>query len=346
MGAHTLSDDDCRAALDAYEKHGQNKVHAADSLGLNRKTYEHRLNAAMARKDKLKPVTLPTFPDDDLPVRELIEISKKRFQKREAHASARKWSPIKVNIPGPIGLSFFGDPHVDNNGCNWPLLDHHCDLHRKTEGLFAVNIGDTTDNWMGRLLRLAAKSDTSQGTARKLAKWLLLESGVTWLANLIGNHDDWNDGAAVLEAMAGHKVPMHDWQAQFKLVFPKGRECKVWAAHNFAGHSMWNTLHGPQKAAHTKSEADIYAAGHTHNWAVHQEESASREFVYWLIRSRGYKFIDDHAEKLGHAGQQEGAAITAIIDPEAKSMAGFVQCYADMDEAVDYLKHKRRKARV
>jgi len=346
MTQAALSDDDCRKAIDALEACEGNKTEAAKLLGLNRKTFCSRLVNALARKDSLKPITLPEFPEDDLPVRDLIEINKKRFVKREAHATARKWFPIKVNVAGPIGVSFFGDPHVDNNGCNWPLLDHHCDLHRKNDALFAVNIGDTTDNWMGRLLRLAAKSDTSQSSARKLAKWLLLDSGVTWLANLFGNHDDWNDGAAILEAMAGHVVPMHDWQAQFRLVFPKGRECRVWAAHNFAGHSMWNTLHGPQKAAHTKDAADIYAAGHTHNWAVHQEESASKGFVYWLIRSRGYKFIDDHAEKLGHAGQQEGAAITAIIDPEAKSMAGFVQCFADMDEAVDYLRFRRKRAKA
>ena len=105
---------------------------------------------------------------------------------------------------------------------------------------------------------------------------------------------------------------------------------------------MWNSMHGAQRAAKMQSEAHIYAAGHTHNWAIHQEESASKDFTYWLIRSRGYKFIDDYADKLGHFPQREGASITCIIDPESRSEAGFIQAFADMDAAVDYLNWARR----
>ena len=76
---------------------------------------------------------------------------------------------------------------------------------------------------------------------------------------------------------------------------------------------------------------------------MHQEESASKQFVYWLARARGYKYIDHFGELLGHAPQQEGATITAIINPEAKSMSGLMQCYADLDEAVDYLKFLRSR---
>ena len=155
--------------------------------------------------------------------------------------------------------------------------------------------------------------------------------------DMLGNHDLWGEFSEILRAYNINCIPMEDWQAQFKLVFPNGRECKIWAAHDFKGHSMWNSLHGPQKAAHLKESANIFACGHTHNWAIHHEESASRQFSYWLVRSRGYKYVDEYAEILGHFPQQEGASITAVIDPESESEAGFVQCFADMDKAVKYL---------
>jgi len=136
---------------------------------------------------------------------------------------------------------------------------------------------------------------------------------------------------------------MEEWQAKFKLVFPNKKECRIWAAHDFPGHSMWNTMHGAQRAAHMKEEAHLYICGHTHNWALHQEESASREFVYWLARARGYKFMDDYAEKLGHFSQDNGAAILTIIDPDAASQAGFVQCYADVEHGADVLTYMRSR---
>ena len=134
----------------------------------------------------------------------------------------------------------------------------------------------------------------------------------------------------------GVGAPMEDWSARIKLEFPNGRIGKVHAAHNFKGHSQWNTLHGLQKAAHMKEDADLYVAGHTHNWALHQEESASRDFTYWLARCRGYKFLDEYADVLGYLPQQGGASIVSVFDPNAEG-SGFVQCFADVASAARYL---------
>lgn len=292
--------------------------------------------------NEIPEVSLPQFPEDDLPIEEIIESMSKRFEKRAAHKAAKKWFQIKMPDDRPIAMVFVGDPHLDDNGCAWPLLRRHIDL-MKTDGVYACNIGDTTNAWADRLVKLWANQDTSKETSWKLAKWFLTESGIRWLVHLLGNHDLWGDTAKIMREMGRNLVPMEDWQAQFHLAFPGGRKCKIWASHQFAGHSMWNTMHGPQKAAHMKDEADIYACGHTHNWAIHQEESASRDFTYWLIRSRGYKFLDEYADRLGHFSQDEGASIATIINPGAKSPAAFVQCFADMDSGIDYLKFLRRK---
>ena len=345
--------------LEVWRRH-DNIATAAREMGVPRNTFASRLERAKTAEAEGKLVgattpalEFPDFGDDDVPIDELLDIQIRRNRKRIKYRQNKHWFPIKVNVDGPIGLTWFGDPHVDDNFCNLELLKHHCDLHASTEGLYGANIGDTTNNWVGRLQRLFGEQDTSQMTARKLAKWLLADSGVTWMLWLLGNHDLWNEGEAILKEMNGHKVtmekepfpgtPMETWQAKFRLVFPNGRECRIWAAHDFPGHSMWNSLHSAQRAAHHQEMAHLYVCGHKHNWATHQEESASRGFVYWLARARGYKWVSDHAEKMGHAAQQEGASITAILDPDAKSEAGFISCFPDMDEAVDYLNWKRSR---
>ncbi len=354
MPTKPLPEADLREAWQAMQLHG-NKSHAAAALGLDRSTFQNRLKRAIEQFGPVAPaVELPELPPDDIPTDKIIERMCERFAVRHKRHRAEKWFPVKVNIDGPIGLTFFGDPHVDDDGCNWPLLRHHCELHGRTPALFGVNIGDTTNNWTGRLQRLFAHQETSQATAYKLAKWLLFESGIDWLIWLLGNHDMWNDGAEVFRQMSAQIVEMKrepwpdapkqsEWQARFKLVFPNDRECRIWAAHNFPGYSQWNAMHGLLKAAKMKAPAHIFAAGHHHNWGLVQEESAAREFVFNLVRSRGYKFIDHHAEMLGHDPQQEGASVTAIIDPDSRTESGFVTCFADMDEAVDYLEFKRRK---
>lgn len=339
-----MSEQVLREAVAAYEAAGRNKAAAARELGLSRSTLRSRLQLALESDLAEEPrrVEYPEFGDDDTPIEDIIDFQRKRFEKRYMHHRSKEWFPVKVNLDGPIGVTFFGDPHVDDDGCCWPLLLRHCELHRQTEGLFGVNIGDATNNWAGRLVRLYAEQETGRKTAQRLARWFLADSGVTWLCWLMGNHDMWAQGSEILRLMNTTALPMEDWQARFRLVFPKGLEAHIWAAHNFKGHSLWNTLHGPQRAAHTKAEAHLYVCGDTHNWALHQEESASRDFTYWLARCRGYKFIDHYAEQLGHDSQQEGASITAIINPEARSMSDFIHCFADMERAVDYLGYLRR----
>ena len=339
---------DAHQLISALNQANGNASHAADALDMPRSTFREQIKRAKSIVEDGTPATAgdivhPQFADDDITVEENIEIMKKRFLKRIEHHASKKWFPVRIQKEGAVGLSFWGDPHVDDDGCHWPMLEHHCDLHRKTDGLYGVSVGDHTNNWVGRLARLYDSQETSKKTARKLAHWFLdpEKSGIDWAVIVMGNHDLWGDGADLLRAMSTTAVPMEDWSAQFKIVLPK-TEVRVWCSHQFPGSSLWHSLHGMQRAALMKDWAHIYVGGHTHNWGIHQEENAHRDFVYWLCRSRGYKFIDEYADRLGFAEQQEGASITAIINPDAKSMSGLIQCYADMDQAVDYLNFLRR----
>lgn len=333
-------------------------VQAARAVGVVRSTFQSRLREAETRgflnrqggrlnpnkpKFETKDIIFPDLPSSELPPEELIEQAAQRFEGHRTARDARRWMEIKVKSNKPFGLAFVGDPHLDSNGCNWPLLRGHIKLLAETDGLHAVNLGDLTDNWVGRLVRLYADQEMSKKQAWKLAKYFLRDAKIKWLCHILGNHDAWNDGPYLIKANATPIVPVEDWQSRFQLTFPNGSRVRIHAAHNFPGNSIWNPMHGPQKAAMLLEQADIYAAGDKHTWAVNQGENANRDYVYHLIRARGYKAIDSYADNLGYSSQRYGATITAIIDPGGTG-ASRIRCFADLEEASEFLAWKRGRS--
>lgn len=328
----------------AYNETGSYRA-AARSLNMAITTVKDRLRRAgiTAPNQALETEELvfPELPSSELPAEKLIEQACARFETHLTARDARRWFEIKVKSNKPIGVCFLGDPHIDNNGCNWPLLRDHIRILEHTDGLFAVGIGDLTDNWTGRLVRLYADQEMSKKQAWKLAKYLLKETKVKWLCHLLGNHDTWGDGEYLIKANVTPIVPVCDWQARFKLMFPNGKDVRIHAAHDFPGTSIWNKMHGPLKASMLRERADIFACGHKHEWSCVEGENADRDFIYWLIRSRGYKFIDSYADRLGYPTQRYGASITAIIDPNTDGPAR-IRCFPELAEAADFLTWKRR----
>ncbi len=355
MPTRGLPDGLAQQAADVRAKCSSDKE-AANAIGISRPAFIKRLRIARQRgyapasvaprgtlaAQPMPEVTFPDLPSSELEPDELIEQAAVRFERHASARDARRWMEIKVKSTDPIGLAFVGDPHLDNNGCNWPLLREHIRILRDTPGLYATNLGDLTDNWVGRLIRLYADQEMSKKQAWKLGKYFLRDAGIKWMCHIIGNHDAWNDGPYLIKANAAPIVPVEDWQSRFQLVFPRGKPVRIHAAHNFQGSSIWNPMHGPQKASMLLEDADIYAAGDRHNWAINQSENANRGFVYHLIRARGYKFIDSYSDNLGHTSQKYGATVTAIINPLAEDVSRIV-CFADLEEAARYLTYLRAK---
>ncbi len=346
-----LTDEQCMQGLKALRTFGSFKG-ASEATGIARQTIRRWVEEAKVRglappSDGGCEIELPDFPADDIPIERVIDLMVERSKLRAESYEAHTWFPVKVNDDKPIGILWFGDPHIDDNGCDWTLLKRYAELCASTPGLYGANIGDTTNNWAGRLAALYAKQDTSVKTARRLASWFMLDSGIKWLLWLIGNHDQWGDGAEILAQMAAkhktQKIVCHDWEARFVLQFKNGCEIRVNAAHDFPGNSMWNPLHGAVKTAKQGDKIDLLVCGHKHNWAVSQWEMAAQGNVPVMIRVKGFKTYDDYATKLGHYEQKEGSAILTIIDPNATSRAGRVTAYADVEAGVEYLKWLRSR---
>ena len=334
--AKSLSDEDLRQALRAEKTHNTT-ASAAASLGLPTTTYQARLRVAKSRTLTEDRPELPTFPDDDVDAEEILDSMSNRFAQRLRHEQARKWFEIKMPNDEPCALVVVGDPHIGSNGCNVPLLRRDVEIMANTPNVYAMNIGDTVDNWGGRLIRAYADNDVSRQTERRLARWFLQDANVPWLVWTLGNHDTMDgEFATYLKTLNAEKIVMVDWQAEFKLVFPNQREIKINAAHNHKGTSIYNKLHGQKRAALWGADADIYVAGHHHECAITQEETDDNRWIT-LARARGYKYIDDWATMHGFPVGNVGASIMFVIDPDATSAAGLIIPFADISVGAKYL---------
>ena len=344
------------AALEAMAAYNNNITEAANALGIPRTTLSYRLRCAgWVRTDAMiegadpsnsyttkdGSITIPILPDEDLSPDELVERMTDSFNRKKENHESRRWIPLKVNSNLPIGLAWLGDPHVDDDGCDWPMLRRHVKCIQETEGLHGCSIGDVSNNWVGRLAALYANQSATAKEAWKLVEWLIKE--IDPLILIAGNHDMWSGAGDPVNWMKKPHTVYEDWSARIQLSFPNGTNTRLIAAHDMAGHSMWNQLHGPMKQAKFLQNADFYIAGHKHTWALSQIELPEANRTPWLARARGYKFFDDYAVKLSLEEQHYGHAIAMIIDPNEESPVRRVTCFADLEEGADYLNYKRAK---
>lgn len=348
MSAPPASRDDLHKAVSALAQFGSQRK-AAASLGISRSTLRSRLEAAELRgisheteERSEAPFSIPQFPEDGLPAEVILEHMAQRSEADRKRRDAMHWFPITMRDPGPMAICWFGDPHLGNNGCDIRRLLRDVEAVAKTPHCYGANIGDTVDNWGGRLIRLYADNDVSRATERKLASWFLKDSGISWLVWLLGNHDVM-DGAlsAHMQAVGAGIIQMNDWRARFRLVWPGGQEVRIDAAHNHKGHSMWNDLHGQERAAVMDEPADLFIAGHHHTWGLKQKELAGGRVVS-LARARGYKFGDDHAERNGFFEHKHGCSIVTVIDPNAEPIER-IKLFGDVMAGLNHLDWARER---
>ena len=350
MPAHRLSDKVLREALDAVDAHEGNISAASRALGIGRSTFEGRYKTALQRFEieRALPegsaedgeVTLPVFPDDDIEATEILDHLSKRWERKQQSEEAKRWFEIKINSDDCYGLAVVGDPHLGVQ-CNVPLLRRDVDIMATTPGIGCVNIGDVTNNWSGygRLAQLYSEEDMSRPTERKLAKWFL--EACPWVVWLEGNHDAMHGELSVyLRSVNVKQIPMLDWAAKFKLVFPSA-EIRVDAAHNHKGTSLYNPLHGQKRADLWGEDADIFVAGHHHTWALAQSERTDGSCVVYA-RCRGYKWHDEYARRHGFNEENYGSSILFVIDPKAPPNTR-VKPFADLAEGAEFLAWKRSR---
>ncbi len=282
-------------------------------------------------------------PDEDIDIKELIKYRNKRYNKKYSAYEQKKLIDIAININGPIGICHFGDPHVDDDGTNLAEIFDLCDLIESTDGMFAGNLGDVQNNWVGRLQALHGQQATTAKESWALTEYFLEK--LTWLYLIAGNHDVWSgDGDPLDFIMRGKPTIYQQHGARMNLVFPNGRTVRINARHQFKGHSMWNTAHAISRAVQTGWRDHILTAGHIHVSGYQVLKDPASGLISHAIQVASFKNMDSYADKLGLDDRNIFNAPVTIIDPAYEDNDNrLITTFFNPYEGAEYLKYKRKK---
>jgi len=356
-GPNKLTDETKRETIEAIERADGKLITGANSLNMDRGTFRNRVLRCVfdgyltkdydvtpqGRRFLNKEFHVEELPSEIPPVEELWERRIKEFDLKDKAEKARRLIPVKVNMDGPIGILHMGDPHVDDPGTDARKLLQDVDLINSTEGLFGANVGDLHNNWIGRIAHLYGQQSTSA-----LEAWALVDDfvkSVRWLYLIGGNHDVWSGSGDPLRWITKHQgIVFEDWGARLNLMLPNGKQVRINARHDFTGHSMWNTAHGPAKAVQMGWRDHILTCGHKHTSGYQILKCPSTGLVSHALRIAGYKIHDRYAKEKDLPNQNITPAVVTIIDPEyADDDPRLITTIHDAEEGADYLTWKRNK---
>lgn len=300
-----------------------------------RVAYEHKIVH--------KTHEIPDLPDVDIPVEEIIEQRKREFAQKRAHEEAHRLIPVNIKTKGAIGILHFGDPHVDDDGTDIETLEHHMRLTHEVPGLFGANVGDTTNNWVGRLARLYGQQNMGRARAIKVAEWFI--KNTNWLYMIGGNHDGWSGDDDPIKWIAKQNLAMYrSSEARMELRFPKGEPFRINARHDFAGDSQWNPAHGLMKAFQLGVRDHLFVAGHKHVSAHAVMKDPDSGITGHALRVSSYKLYDRYAKEKGFRDQTLSPCAVTVIDPLLPDAhPDRCKVFWDADKGVEYLTFLRNR---
>lgn len=315
--ANSCDYDEFLQELTKLRAQGKTDAEVAAALGLaDQRALYRRLQKLGMKLSDFPRGTAPLVSrirSANMSYQELKADRKRTWNRKRNHEADLAALTLTLPISGPYGIVFLGDPHVDDDGCDWDQLDRHIGIIRDTDGLYAANLGDTTNNWIGRLERLYAHQRTTAAEARILAEGFIRELDGKWLFNLGGNHDLWSGSddplPAICEAARSTYVPIGG-----KIRIRQGRHVlDVNARHTFPGNSMWNTAHGAARSILMGNIEHITVCGHKHTTG-HNVVKAPNDRICHAIQVASYKLIDSYAKEGGFRDNSISPACVVIVD--------------------------------
>jgi len=314
----------------------------ARRLNISRATVQKYLKRHETKGSFGPDMQMPEPPRDDESVDELLERKKNLFRRKKAGQDFRKLIEIAVKHSGPVAITFHGDPHVDDDGCDIEALEREVEIIDNTPAMYSLHVGDITNNWVGRLARLYAHQTTTARQAIKLTEWLINRRKV--LAVVGGNHDCWNQGMDILGfIMRQNSGVLNAHGVRLALNFENGKQIRIHARHDFKGRSQYNPNHGHRREQLWGGNRDhIYVSGHRHSDAASVIPQADGT-CSWSFLVSGYKVIDDYAHENGFHETRMGPSVTVVINPNAGNEAELVKPFWDVELAADYLTFLRGK---
>jgi len=289
------------------------------------------------KKEKKSPPSI----DEDYDIEDLLK-EKIKIQDKKQKAFNRHRKTLNFPHSDPMGFILFGDPHLDDNGCDIRLLLSHIESCKK-EGkphpnIIAATVGDILNSWVGRLIKLYKNQKTTVDESWILAEWFFEEFD-RWLI-VGGNHDSWTI----------------QYMDPFQWIFDKSKKIIAYAPdelkisirwedvdiepiewiirHDFTGRSLYHPTHGPNREAQL-SNAHLFTAGHIHQWGILTTEQRD-ERITTSLRVRGYKRNDSFAMQKGFFEQKYGASCFIVMDPHSPPDSR-ISVFWNVQSGVEYL---------
>ena len=301
--------------------------------------------------ERPKPIHVTEEESDvGLEERTIGELIQSRIQASERKARRFSKHNRKLTLPAePRGIICLGDPHVDNEGCDFKQLYDDVKLMQSTEGILASCVGDMQDHWVGRMGRLYAESSATAKDGWMLSEWLL--KSMQFIALVGGNHDSWSqvpghDPYTWLTRACGVMTYAPD-ELRLTLHWKDHPDLEpvVWILrHDFKGRSWFHPTHGPMKEGLLDGRAHLLTAGHIHSWGQLTTEHRHQRVTH-AIRVRGYKRNDSYAKEKGFHEQDYGASVLIVIDPKDEG-PGRISVFWDLEKGCEFLTHLREMREV
>ena len=336
MITNSLSHDEIEKTRLAYQTTGTIKG-SAKMLGIAHRTMQHRMK--YIREDKPK-FTAPELPSSLPSIEELLEQRTAQGDRSLAAEDARHLIPIDIHIDGPYALWIWGDPHLDDNGCNLRLLREHVEL-AKHPAIYSCQIGDICNFWprVGRLAALYAQQSTTIHEAIMLAEWFLSQHEQLFV--ILGNHDCWQGSGLEnpLNWIMRHAGSVtEDHGVRLALKSSCGSVTRLMARHTFRGNSQYNINHGMRRELAFGHRDHILVSGHLHSGGDQGVCHDGDGMVSQLVRVSGYKQVDHYANQLGFPPQKIHPSALIIVDPrEPETSRGRVWCAPTVEMGVKLL---------
>lgn len=267
----------------------------------------------------------------------LLEQQFERYRHKQENAKQKQSGiDIMIHEPGPFGLLCFGDPHVGDDGCDMEQLIADMDFARATEHVYAINMGDLSNNWVGPLKRLWAHQGTTEEEEEALVAWLI--EYLPWVVVILGNHDKWSPMAARICRDRNVFTVSHGGRLVFRT--PGGRPLYMDARHDHRGFSMYNPAHAQIRKKFRGNPCDVIIGAHTHESGYTKLYNDNSKTLGHCVQVASYKDADEYADAKDLSNSKISPSVLIVVDPQCDGI-GFVHVFEDLSYGALFLQALR-----
>lgn len=332
-----------KSTLETFRQAAGNVSETARRLGISRRCVRDRLAFAerwgwMEPEERAGGNTSSAALLADARARKL-----KAYAKKKAKGDWRKAS--LVHLPQqPFRLKLFGDPHLDDDGCDYELFERHWLEMDATAGVYGVCIGDWFNNWTKSLAHLWKESG-DPSDAWVLFEHLMEQRGEALIGGCSGNHDDWTHAPADPIDMLMKRHGVRYRRGAIRLLLDFGQNSYTIALrHKWHGNSMYSAAHGLKKAALFGWNDDLMVGGHIHQDEPRMHVHPDTGAISRLCQISAFKRFDEYADTHGFMSNAFSPVWDLVINPyRSRSDPERTVVMWDSEAAADRLAFERRK---